>query len=48
MTQSETIAIVLSNLVDQIANDMLNGRDSGAADLYFGYVKNLTIEEGSY
>lgn len=48
MTSSEAIASVLAKLVAQIADDMLTDINSGVEDIYYVYVRDLDIEEGSY
>jgi hypothetical protein len=44
----EVVADVLACLMSAIADDMLEDRNSGVEDIYTAYVKQLSVEEGSY
>jgi hypothetical protein len=48
MTDGEIAANVLLSLVNMMAEDMLTGNNSGVEHIYSSYVRELTIEEGSY
>lgn len=47
-TREEIIADFLSGLVRAMGDEMLKGINSGVEDIYTAYVKQLSVEEGSY
>lgn len=44
----EVVADVLAGLVRAMGDEMLAGQNSGVEDIYTAYVKQLSVEEGSY
>ena len=47
-TQEEIVADFLAGLVRAMADEMLEGKNSGIENIYTDYVATIPLEDGSY